>query len=116
MGTGYPYLIKPQFCRFLDTVPVSIDAISSMSERHGRYGLSFTHCVFVWDGGAFQSEGKLDFCAPAPHGGFFYVPRDPAKYETLGGLLYAFGEAKADRKEATCEKETGINSTLSNGP
>jgi len=98
IATGYPYHVKPQFFRWLDTVPVSIAAISSMSERHGRYGLCFTRCVFVWDGGALEGEGKLDFCAPAPHGGFFYAPADPVKYQTLGGLLYAFGEAK-DRLE-----------------
>lgn len=102
IATGYPYVITPQFFRYLDTVPVSITAIASMSERHGRYGISFTRCVFVWDGGALDSEGKLDFCAPAPHGGFFYVPRDPLQYQSLGGLLYAFGEAKEKLEAEVC--------------
>lgn len=98
--TGYPYRFDAKFFQYLDTVPVSIAGISAMSERHGRYGLCFTRCVFVWDGGALESEGKLDFCAPAPHGGFFYMPRDLAQYQTLGGLLYAFGEAR-DNLEAS---------------
>jgi hypothetical protein len=94
--TGYPYRFDSNFFQYLDTVPVSIAGISAMSERHGRYGVCFTRCVFIWDGGALESEGKLDFCAPAPHGGFFYMPKDLAQYQTLGGLLYAFGEARDD--------------------
>jgi len=81
-----------------------------MSERHGRYGVCFTRCVFIWDGGVLESEGKLDFCSPAPHGGFFYVPSDPSKYQTLGGLLYAFGEAK-DRLEAAVAVSEGHDTT-----
>merc|ERR1712216_395074 len=81
------------------------NAISTMSQRHGRYGLSFTRCVFLWDGGALESEGKLDFCAPAPHGGFFYTPADPVDYHELGGLLYAFGEARDTLENAVCTSE-----------
>jgi len=99
IATGYPYHFDAKFFHYLDAVPVSIAAISAMSERHGRYGVCFTRCVFIWDGGALESEGKLDFCAPAPHGGFFYMPRDLSQYQALGGLLYAFGEAR-DNLEA----------------
>lgn len=102
IATGYPYLFNPMFFPFFDTVPVSINAISRMSSRHGRYGLSFTRCVFVWDGGLARSENTLDFCAPAPHGGFFYVPKNPALYRRLGGLLYAFGEARDALENEVC--------------
>lgn len=94
ISTGYPYHVPPQFFQYVDTVPVSIDAISNMSERHGRYGLCFTRCAFVWDGGALESSGMLDFSCPAPDGGFFYVPDSAAKYEEIGAFLYAFGESK----------------------
>jgi hypothetical protein len=96
LGTGYPYVVGPQFFRYHDTVPVTIPQIAGMSEVHGRYGLCFARCAFVWDGGALASEGKLDFCAPAPHGGFFYVPLSPLKHQQLGALLYAFGEVKEE--------------------
>jgi len=107
ISTGYPYHVGSQFFKFFDTVPVSIAPIREMSVRHGRYGLCFTRCVFVWDGGALETDGVLDFCSPAPHGGFFYVPSDPIQYKMQGGLLYAFGEAKDHMERglavSTCE-------------
>jgi len=111
IGTGYPYLMGPQFFRYLDTVPVSITQIARMSERHGRYGICFTRSVFVWDGGALASEGRLDFCAPAPHGGFFYLPLGPEKYQRFGALLYAFGEVKEE-----LEVSANVGSTESAKP
>jgi len=93
ISTGYPYRFDSLFFPYMDTVPVSINAISDMSARHGRYGLCFTRCVFVWDDGSLRSSGSLNFSSPAPHGGFFYVPSDYQKYKEIGGLLYAFGEA-----------------------
>lgn len=99
IATGYPYLLESRFLRFVDTVPVTIPAITSMSSRHGRYGLCFTRCIFVWEGDGFEREGVLDYCSIMPHGGFFYVPQTLGGHRRLGGLLYAFGEARADLEE-----------------
>merc|ERR1711988_132463 len=92
IGTGNPYVLSAPFLPFVETVPVSIDAISSMSEYHGRYGLAFTSLVWVWDGGQWESEKSLDFCSILPFGGFYYVPSAMSKHRELGGLVYAFGE------------------------
>lgn len=96
IATGYPYLLQARFLRFADTVPVTIPAITQMSPRHGRYGLCFARCVFVWEGDAFDSEGVLDFCSLTPHGGFYYVPQNLNAHQRLGGFVYAFGEAKSN--------------------
>merc|ERR1712217_864727 len=94
ISTGYPYLLESRFLPFHDTVPVTIGAISGMSSRHTRYGLCFTRCVHVWETEAFEREGVLNYCCVVPHGGFFYVPRTLRGHWQLGGLVYAFGEAK----------------------
>merc|ERR1712048_1541081 len=94
IATGYPYLVHPKFFRFADTVPVTIGAISSMSGRHGRYGLCFTRCVFVWEGDTFATDGVLSFCSIIPQGGFFYVPETLREHTEQGGFIYAFGEDK----------------------
>jgi hypothetical protein len=96
IGTGYPYLLESRFFRFTDTVPVTISGISSMSERHGRYGLCFTRICYVWEDEAFAREGALRFCCLTPNGGFFYVPSRPSDFSKLGGLVYAFGETKEE--------------------
>jgi hypothetical protein len=100
IGTGYPYLVESRFLRFADTVPVTIRAISEMSPRHARYGLCFTRCVYVWETDALQREGVLNFCTITPHGGFFYLPRTLQNHWKLGGLVYAFGEAREDHEVA----------------
>jgi len=94
ISTGYPYRLPSRFLNFSDTVPVTINAIAGMSDRHKRYGLCFTRCVFVWESESFQSEGVLNFCSVVPHGGFYYVPGTLRQHWKLGGLVYAFGEAK----------------------
>jgi len=94
ISTGFPYQVTHQNLPFIDTVPVTISAISEMSERHARYGLCFTRCAFVWEGDAYASDGTLDFCCVLPHGGFYYVPASLKKYKQIGGLIYAFGEDK----------------------
>lgn len=100
MSTGYPYSLSHQFLSFPHTVPVTIDAISSMSERHGRYGLCFTRCVHVWEDEALLTDSKLKFCSILPHGGFYYVPDTLPKHLELGGLVYAFGESVEAPKSA----------------
>jgi len=92
ISTGFPYQAAHQTLPFIDTVPVTISAISEMSERHARYGLCFTRCAFVWEGDAYASDGTLDFCCVLPHGGFYYVPANLKKYKQIGGLIHAFGE------------------------
>eukprot|EP00746_Dinoflagellata_sp_MGD_P145505 gnl/MRDRNA2_/MRDRNA2_78106_c0_seq2.p1 gnl/MRDRNA2_/MRDRNA2_78106_c0~~gnl/MRDRNA2_/MRDRNA2_78106_c0_seq2.p1 ORF type:complete len:368 (-),score=68.21 gnl/MRDRNA2_/MRDRNA2_78106_c0_seq2:163-1266(-) len=94
ISTGFPYQVAHQNLPFIDTAPVTISGISSMSERHARYGLCFTRCAFVWEGDAYASQGILDFCCVLPHGGFYYVPTNLKKYKHLGSLIYAFGEDK----------------------
>jgi len=96
IGTGYPYKLPSKFLPFTETVPISIDAIKAMSDRHGRYGLCFTRCVFVWEGEAWARDKCLDFCSVLPHGGFFYLPETMAAYREKGGLVYAFGESTED--------------------
>jgi len=95
IATGFPYTVSHQHLPFIDTVPVTISAISDMSERHARYGLCFTRCACVWEGDAYASDDTLDFHCVLPHGGFYYVPANLKKYKEIGGLVYAFGE---DRK------------------
>jgi len=99
IATGFPYALSYQNLPFIDTVPVTIRAISEMSERHARYGLCFTRCAFVWEGDAYASEGTLDFCCVVPHGGFYYAPANLRKYKDLGCLIYAFGEDKENVNE-----------------
>lgn len=94
IGSGYPYEVQAAFVPFADTVPVTIQAISDMGDRHARYGLCFTRCVHVWETEAFDKEGVLDFCSLLPHGGFYYVPRTLQRWTEVGGLIYAFGESK----------------------
>jgi len=96
IATGYPYLLESRFLPFIDTVPVTIRAITDMSPRHARYGLCFTRCVFVWETDALAREGVLNFCSIVPHGGFFYAPATLRKHWKLGGLIYSFGEARDD--------------------
>jgi hypothetical protein len=92
ISTGFPYQVGHQNLPFIDTVPVTINAIADMSEHHARYGLCFTRCAFVWEGDAYASDGTLDFCCVLPHGGFYYAPANLKKYKQIGGLIYAFGE------------------------
>jgi hypothetical protein len=99
IGTGYPYKLPARFLPFTETEPISIDAIKSMSEFHGRYGLAFTRTLFVWEGDAWEKERRLDFCAIAPHGGFYYVPAKMKDHQEMGGLLYAFGESTSNSSE-----------------
>lgn len=99
ISTGYPYVVDHQNLPFIDTVPVTISAISTMSERHSRYGLCFTRCAFVWEGDAYASDGILDFCCVVPHGGFYYVPANLKKYKEIGGFVYAFGEDRESSNE-----------------
>lgn len=99
IGTGYPYQLSAPFLPFTETVPISIDAIKSMSDRHGRYGLAFTRTVYVWEGDAWESDRTLDFCSILPHGGFFYVPSSLRDHRLMGGLVYAFGESTEDSTE-----------------
>jgi len=94
IASGYPYLLESRFLPFMDTVPVTIKGITEMSERHARYGLCFTRCVFVWETDALAREGALNFCSIVPHGGFYYCPSNLRKHWKLGGLIYAFGEAR----------------------
>jgi hypothetical protein len=105
IGTGYPYQLPGTFLPFVETVPISIDAIRQMSERHGRYGLCFTRLVFVWEPEDFESGNlSLNFCSILPHGGFYYVPDSMTKHRELGGLVYAFGESKEDLTDAAVEQ------------
>merc|ERR1712124_215881 len=99
ISTGFPYVVPHQNLPFIDTVPVTIKAISDMSERHARYGLCFTRCAFVWEGDAYASKATLDFCCVVPHGGFYYVPANLKKYKDIGCLIYAFGEDKESANE-----------------
>lgn len=99
IGTGFPYAFPAPFLPFTETVPISIDAISSMSEFHGRYGVTFTRTVFVWEGDLWETSKTLDFCSVVPHGGFFYVPTDLDNHQAKGGLVYAFGESTDNAAE-----------------
>jgi len=110
ISTGYPYLLESRFLPFGDTVPVTIRAITDMSERHARYGLCFTRCVHVWETEALKREGVLNFCSIIPHGGFYYTPKTLRKHWQRGGLVYAFGEAK-DELEAPVSESAKINGT-----
>jgi len=94
IGTGYPYKLTAPFLPFVDTVPVTISAIGDMSDHHKRYGLCFTRLVHVWADEEFASSGSLCFCAILPHGGFYYVPRTLGEHQSIGGLVYSFGESK----------------------
>lgn len=96
ISTGQPYHADPEFVDFAGTVPVTIRSISSMSQLHQRYGLCFTRCIHVWAGPNFARDGVLDFCCLTPHGGFYYVPATPKQLHNLGGLVYAFGDARHD--------------------
>jgi len=100
IATGFPYVVSHQYLPFIDTVPVTIRAISEMSDRHARYVLCFTRCAFVWEGDAYGSDGILDFCCVLPHGGFCYAPPSLRKYKEIGGLVYAFGEDKESANQA----------------
>jgi len=100
IATGYPYLCKPEFLQFSDTVPVTIRGISALSDRHKRYGLCFTRSVFVWEPDDFDSSKTLNFCSPMPHGGFFYVPETLGQFNQKGGLVYAFGDDKESFENA----------------
>lgn len=99
IGTGYPYKLPSKFLPFIDTVPISIDAIRTMSERHGRYGLAFTNCVFIWEDASWEKERTLNFISILPHGGFFYVPATLSEHKAKGGLVYAFGESTSDSQQ-----------------
>merc|ERR1719181_1806781 len=94
IGTGYPYQLPAAFLPFTETVPISIEAIRSMSARHGRYGLCFTRVVYVWEGPDFETDMALNFCSILPYGGFFYVPDSLKAHREKGGYVYAFGETK----------------------
>lgn len=107
IATGYPYLVPPACLSFADSVPVTIKAISEMSDRHLRYGLCFTRCVFVWEDENFDREKTLCFCSILPHGGFFYMPRTLEEFNNFGGLVYAFGEDKESRDRVLCSDEGG---------
>uniref|UniRef100_A0A6U6QYV6 RING-type domain-containing protein n=1 Tax=Zooxanthella nutricula TaxID=1333877 RepID=A0A6U6QYV6_9DINO len=95
ISTGYPFLVPSGFVPFADTVPVTIRAIHQMSSRHHRYGLCFTRCVMVWASDDFEQDGVLHYSIVAPHGGFFYAPAGLKDHRRLGGLVYAFGEARS---------------------
>lgn len=99
IATGYPYKLSAPFVPFTETVPISIDAIRTMSEFHGRYGLAFSRVVYVWEGDLWGPSKTLDFCSILPHGGFFYVPELLSDHQTKGGLVYAFGESATDAVE-----------------
>lgn len=103
IATGYPYLLPSAFLPFVETVPISIDAIRSMSECHGRYGLCFTRLVHVWEGPNFESDNTLSYCSILPHGGFFYVPDTLKAHREKGGYVYAFGEDKETTKTELSE-------------
>lgn len=107
IGTGYPYALPSKFLSFVDTVEISIEAIRSMSDRHGRYGLAFTRTVFVWEGDAWASDQTLDFASILPHGGFYYVPATLRDHVAKGGFVYAFGEEAEPSKEAVAEPAKG---------
>jgi len=109
ISTGYPYLMESRFLPFCDTVPVTIGAITSMSERHARYGLCFTRCVFVWETEALQREGVLNFASIIPHGGFYYTPKTLRKHWAKGGFVYAFGEAKEELEAPVSEGGRGTD-------
>jgi len=96
IGTGFPYAFPAPFLPFTETAPISIDAIKSMSEYHGRYGFAFTRVVFVWEGDKWEDSKTLDFCSILPHGGFFYVPSSLRDHQEKGGLVYSFGETAGD--------------------
>lgn len=100
IATGYPYLVPSRFLPFIDTVPVTIRAITEMSTRHARYGLCFTRSIFVWEEETFAADAILNFCSIVPHGGFYYTPKTMRKHWKLGGLLYAFGEAREDLEQS----------------
>jgi len=90
--TGNPYQLPAPFLPFTETVSISINAIRSMSEFHGRYGVAFTRMVYFWEGDLWAESKTLDFCSIVPNGGFFYVPENLRDHQAKGGLVYAFGE------------------------
>lgn len=94
ISTGSPYKMEARFLSFADSVPVTITAIKDMSDRHHRYGLCFTRCVWVWEDEEFERTRTLKFCSILPHGGFFYVPDSLQEFKKVGGLVYAFGEGQ----------------------
>jgi hypothetical protein len=100
IGTGWPYALPAKFLPFVDTVEISIDAIRSMSECHGRYGLAFTRTVWVWEGDQWATDKTLDFASILPHGGFFYVPSTLKAHSEKGGFVYSFGESTEDNSGA----------------
>lgn len=93
-----PIVLPPQFLPFSDSVPVTIEGIRDMSKRHRRYGLFFTRTIHIWQGEAFSGENKLDYCALAPNGGFFYVPDNLTDFLEFGGILYPFGKGSQAKK------------------
>jgi len=121
ISTGYPCRVPSGFVPFADTVPVTIRAIREMSQRHHRYGLCFTRCAMVWEGEDFEQEGVLNYSIIAPHGGFFYIPGTLKEHRRLGGLVYAFGEARAELEapeslQSTETTATGEHLASSAGP
>jgi hypothetical protein len=104
ISTGYPYKVPAGHLLFIDTVPVTINAIANMSPLHKRYGLSFTRCVdFIRVPGTEHAT----FMNIAPFGGFFYVPETPGEYEEKGCLLYAFGESEESATALEAAMELG---------
>lgn len=95
INTGDPYLVDARFMPFVDTVPVTIRAISDMSSKHQRYGLCFTRSILVWEPEDFATTGSLHYALLCPHGGFFYTPSTLGDYWHEGCLVYAFGEDKS---------------------
>lgn len=131
ISTGYPYLVRPEFLSYADSVPVTIGAIRNLSPRHQRYGMCFTGCVFTWapDDGeqatclGRQSSSVLNYSSVLPHGGFFYVPRTLAEFHELGGFVYAFGEDRRDLEKPcnmmSCEQggeEEDMGAAVSHQP
>mmetsp|Transcript_99045 Transcript_99045/g.171657 ORF Transcript_99045/g.171657 Transcript_99045/m.171657 type:complete len:586 (-) Transcript_99045:340-2097(-) len=116
IATGYPYLLESQFLRFHDTVEVTIGPIREMSPRHGRYGLCFTRCVYIWEDEALENEDVLRFCSILPHGGFYYVPSSLQQYNRDGGFVYAFGEAREILEMPSLAKESAANGTGNERP
>lgn len=82
--TGNPYKLPATFLPFTETAPISIDAIKSMSEYHGRYGFAFTRVVYVWEGDQWEDSKTLDFCSILPHGGFFLCANCSARSSREG--------------------------------
>jgi len=97
---GDPYLLDSwtsRFMPFVDTVPVTIQAISGMSSMHQRYGLCFTRVIHVWESEDFEASQVLHFALLCPHGGFYYTPASLEEYWRDGCLIYAFGEDRSSQ-------------------